>query len=81
MSDMFWALNGATRTPRRASDRHNPATRVLLPASDVVPHTINAPARPSQGAPVPDGTEDLGARRVNGVGENEGSAAQGGRGQ
>ena len=30
---MFWALNGATRTPRRASARHNPVTTRLLPAS------------------------------------------------
>src|SRR4051794_13671819 len=43
LSDMFWALNGATRTPRRASTRHRPATTVDLPALDVVPQTISAP--------------------------------------
>src|SRR6185295_6513076 len=43
LSDMFCALNGATRTPSRASSRHRPATTVLFPASEVVPHTINAP--------------------------------------
>ena len=35
--DMFCALYGATRTPRRASHRHSPVTSVVLPASDVVP--------------------------------------------
>ena len=39
LSAMFWALNGATRTPRRASSRHSPATTNDLPASLVVPHT------------------------------------------
>ncbi len=42
-SDMFWALNGATRTPRRASQRHSPAASTLLPASEVVPATRSAP--------------------------------------
>ncbi len=37
---MFWPLNGATDTPWRASTRHNPATRVDLPASEVVPQTM-----------------------------------------
>src|SRR5579862_3389639 len=40
---MFWALNGATETPCRASHRHTPATRALLPASDPVPATSSAP--------------------------------------
>src|SRR3990172_7784956 len=40
---MFCGLNGATRTPRRRSTRHRPATSVLLPASEVVPCTISAP--------------------------------------
>ena len=42
-SDMFWALNGATLTPCLASQRHSPAVRTLLPASDVVPATRSAP--------------------------------------
>src|SRR5947209_15490817 len=41
--DMFCALNGATRTPLRASSRHSPATTIDLPASDVVPATSRAP--------------------------------------
>ena len=36
---MFWALNGATRTPLRASSRHRPVTTSDLPASEVVPQT------------------------------------------
>src|SRR5258708_12045099 len=44
--DMFWALKGATRTPRRANKRHNPATSVLLPAEDAVPCTMSTGARP-----------------------------------
>ena len=43
LSDMFCALNGATRTPRRASARHRPAVSTLFPASDVVPATSSAP--------------------------------------
>src|SRR5262249_52416 len=38
-SDMFCALNGATLTPRRASQRQIPAVTALLPASDAVPAT------------------------------------------
>src|ERR1700687_321874 len=45
--DMFWALNGATRSPRRANRRHSPATSVLLPADDAVPWTMSTGARPS----------------------------------
>ena len=37
--DMFCALNGATRTPCRASHRHSAAVTRLLPASEVVPAT------------------------------------------
>src|SRR5262245_21526469 len=36
---MFCALNGATRTPGRYSQRQMPAVTTLLPASDVVPAT------------------------------------------
>ncbi len=42
---MFWALNGATRTPRRASSRHRPVTTVLFPASLAVPQTMSPPWR------------------------------------
>ena len=41
--DMFCALNGATRIPLRANNRHSPATTIDLPASDVVPATSSAP--------------------------------------
>src|SRR5690349_13580344 len=41
--DMFCALNGATRTPRRANNRHRPATTTDFPASELVPATSNAP--------------------------------------
>ncbi|GAB4349559.1 MAG: hypothetical protein Kow0073_03240 [Immundisolibacter sp.] len=37
---MFCGLNGATRTPRRCSQRHSPVTSALLPASEVVPWII-----------------------------------------
>ena len=37
--DMFWALNGATDTPVRESQRQIPEVTRLLPASDVVPAT------------------------------------------
>ena len=43
LSDMFWALNGATRTPCRASQRHSPAVSTLFPASEVVPATSSPP--------------------------------------
>lgn len=39
---MFCALNGATRTPWRASQRQMPAVTTLLPASEVVPATSSA---------------------------------------
>ncbi|GAA4872556.1 hypothetical protein GCM10023403_43860 [Pseudonocardia benzenivorans] len=56
---MFCALNGATDTPRRHNHRHNPATTALLPASDDVPATSNAPRNPgSDGA----GTDGAGVR-------------------
>src|SRR5512145_1955551 len=41
LSAMFCGLNGATRTPRRFRMRHKAATRVDLPASEVVPWTIS----------------------------------------
>src|ERR1700691_1117567 len=41
--DMFCALNGATRTPWRASQRQIPAVMTDLPASDVVPATSSEP--------------------------------------
>ena len=41
---MFWDLNGATPTPRRASIRHRPVTTVDLPASLAVPQTMRPPA-------------------------------------
>ena len=41
--DMFWGLNGATRSPRRRATRHNPATTTDLPASEQVPWIISAP--------------------------------------
>ena len=40
---MFWALNGATRTPCLASQRHSPAVSTLFPASEVVPATSRPP--------------------------------------
>src|SRR5574343_1120453 len=42
LSAMFCGLNGATWTPRRFRMRHSAATKVDLPASDVVPWTIRA---------------------------------------
>lgn len=41
--DLFWALNGATGIPCRASQRHSPAAITLLPASELVPATSSAP--------------------------------------
>src|SRR5687767_1794999 len=43
LSAMFWALNGATRTPRRASQRQMPAVSSDLPASEDVPATSSPP--------------------------------------
>ena len=40
---MFCALNGATETPWRTSERQMPATSALFPASEVVPATSSAP--------------------------------------
>ena len=40
---IFCGLNGATRAPARRAKRHRPATKVLLPASEVVPCTIKVP--------------------------------------
>lgn len=42
IKSLFWGLNGATLMPRRANTRHSPATKTLLPASEVVPCTIKA---------------------------------------
>jgi hypothetical protein len=51
LSAMFWALNGATETPWRRSQRHSAAVITLLPASDAVPATSSAPfTRPSRRA-------------------------------
>ena len=41
--DMFCALYGATRRPRRANARHRPVVTTDLPASDVVPATSSEP--------------------------------------
>ena len=46
---MFCALNGATRTPRRASTRQSPVTTSDLPASEDVPATSRPVARASVG--------------------------------
>ena len=43
LSAMFCALNGATLTPLRASNRHSPATTKDLPASLAVPQTSKPP--------------------------------------
>src|SRR3954447_16024750 len=56
--DMFCALNGATRTPRRASRRHSPATSVLLPTDEPVPSTISTGARGSGNADLGDGANE-----------------------
>ena len=49
-SDMFCALNGATLTPCRVSQRQIAATVTLLPASEAVPVIRTAPfiAAPSR---------------------------------
>jgi len=39
--DMFWALKGATRTPRRRSEAHIAVAVRLLPAHEDVPATIS----------------------------------------
>ena len=44
---MFWALYGATRTPRRANARHSPVVTTLFPASEVVPATSSPLTRPT----------------------------------
>ena len=45
LSDMFWALNGATRHPARAKSRHRAAASRLLPTPEDVPCTIRHAAR------------------------------------
>jgi hypothetical protein len=42
---MFWALNGATRTPRRLKMRHKAVATTLLPTSEPVPNTAIQGAR------------------------------------
>ena len=42
---MFCALNGATFTPARRNNRHNPVTSRLLPTDEAVPWTIKVRAR------------------------------------
>ena len=42
LSDMFWALNGATRRPSWKRMRHSAAVRMLLPALELVPWSIRA---------------------------------------
>src|SRR2546422_5432405 len=49
---MFWALKGATFTPRLASPRQTPATITLLPQSDEVPATSNPPFTGTPSPPV-----------------------------
>src|SRR5262249_2919465 len=39
--DMFWALNGAVRRPRRTKIRHRAATSRLLPTDELVPWTMS----------------------------------------
>jgi hypothetical protein len=46
--DMFCALNGATRAPPRANNRHRPATNTDFPASELVPATSSAPLKGSR---------------------------------
>src|SRR5689334_25276626 len=41
---IFWALNGATRIPRRAAIRHSAVTNVLLPTDEAVPRIIGTGA-------------------------------------
>ena len=48
LSAMFCGLNGATRTPRRCSTRHRPATSVLFPASEGVPESLGSHVKLSQ---------------------------------
>src|SRR5204862_3894797 len=43
--DMFWGLNGRTRSPRLANSRHRPAVSTDLPTSDPQPCSINAAMR------------------------------------
>ena len=60
---MFCALNGATRTPARTSERASPATMVLFPESLVVPHTMRAPDRPCSGCVTPPKVPATGVKR------------------
>ena len=84
LSAMFWALNGATRTPRRASSRHSPVTTVLFPASLAVPQTMSPPCRPAarsrppsrpgQGPPEPGQAGAVGDGDAHGAGQAEAGA-------
>ena len=56
---MFCALNGATFTPRRCSQRQIPAVSTLLPASDVVPATSRPPLTARAAAPRRAAVRDL----------------------
>src|SRR5262245_17569439 len=40
LSDMFWALNGATRWPARANRRQSAVVSMLLPTPEAVPWII-----------------------------------------
>ena len=42
--DMFWALNGATRSPRSAKRRHRAVATTDLPTSEPVPSTARQAA-------------------------------------
>ena len=66
---MFWALNGATRSPRRARARHRPAQSTDLPALDVVPWTMMAGVRRlGRKAGAPDGSSSAAsAARIRSV--------------
>jgi hypothetical protein len=44
LSDMFWALKGATRQPSSAKIRQSAAVMIDLPEWDAVPSTIRARA-------------------------------------
>ena len=43
---MFWALNGATRSPWRVNRRHSAAVSRLFPALEQVPCNIRAGGKP-----------------------------------
>src|SRR5512134_3086550 len=47
---IFIALNGATETPRRCSQRQSPAVTTLFPASELAPATRREPRTVRPGA-------------------------------